>query len=152
MLSDSFSYQSAEVKSKNSLAQQDYINYMAVLCTVGWTTCLRVLCINCTFSVQYLGCIPGVADWQSPESRSDFLEMVDEGQVQSDVMCTMQILLRMSHVQRKGNIMWYSAVPKLLFISPLWVNIADNKKKVHKVLWSCVYCGISSFSAVQPKV
>ena len=31
--------------------------------------------------IQYLGSIPGVTDWQSPDSRSDFLEMIDEGQV-----------------------------------------------------------------------
>ena len=34
---------------------------------------------------QYLGFIPGVTDWQSPDSRSDFLEMVDDGQV--SVIC-----------------------------------------------------------------
>ena len=32
-------------------------------------------------NVQYLGSIPGVTEWQSPDSRSEFLEMVDEGQV-----------------------------------------------------------------------
>ena len=32
---------------------------------------------------QYLGCVPGVRDWKSPSSRSEFMEMVDHGQVRS---------------------------------------------------------------------
>ena len=43
-----------------------------------------MLAIICMY-IQYLGSIPGITDWQSPDSRSDFLEMVDEGQVRMHV-------------------------------------------------------------------
>ena len=32
-------------------------------------------------SVQYLGCVPSVSDWQTPSSRTEFMELVDTGMV-----------------------------------------------------------------------
>ena len=40
-----------------------------------------VLCTVTVYPLQYLGCIPHVSDWQSPSSRTEFMQMVDEGQV-----------------------------------------------------------------------
>ena len=32
-------------------------------------------------SMQYLGCVPSVSDWQTPSSRTEFMELVDTGMV-----------------------------------------------------------------------
>ena len=37
--------------------------------------------LSTVYPLQYLGCIPHVSDWQSPSSRTEFMQMVDEGQV-----------------------------------------------------------------------
>ncbi len=40
-----------------------------------------ILHCNADLLLQYLGCIPNVDSWQSPESRSEFMALVDGAQV-----------------------------------------------------------------------
>lgn len=60
---------------------------------------------------QYLGCIPDVEDWQTPNTRTEFMELIDGGQID-------------------GHLMWSSANIKSLHISTGWLVISDKSKKV----------------------
>lgn len=82
------------------------------------------------FSTQYLGVILNLADWQSPESRTEFLQLVDQAQVRRTSHHHAHILFIHAFIQMKGEIMWSSLTPKLLHISPRWLVISDQQRKV----------------------
>jgi hypothetical protein len=39
----------------------------------------------CNYFSQYLGVIPNLDNWQSPESRTQFLQLVDQAQVRTAI-------------------------------------------------------------------
>ena len=50
-------------------------------------------------------------DWQTPNTRTEFMELIDEGQA-------------------AGHLMWSSTNVKSLHVSPSWLLISDKAKKV----------------------
>lgn len=45
-------------------------------------------CIVCCLSFQqYLGCVTGISDWQTPSTRAEFMQIIDDGQVMNLTPC-----------------------------------------------------------------
>jgi hypothetical protein len=64
-----------------------------------------------SWKIKYLGRITKINDWQILEDRTVFMNLIDDSQMD-------------------GSINWFSNTPKLLHVSPMWVHVTDQKKKV----------------------
>ena len=100
----------------------------------------RLQSSHCVLYPQYLGRIPDVSDWQSPASRSEFMQMVDEGQVhgQMENLLSSSTLVYMPPcLQMQGHLMWHSLTPKMIHVNQRWLVITDDKKVLFSAPHTC---------------
>lgn len=64
-----------------SIVKHGMSRYVAIRSPVMNIIVFLCTCTHTIMILQYLGVIPNLKDWQCPESRTQFLQLVDQAQV-----------------------------------------------------------------------